>query len=487
MGKQQTRKKYNKYNHPTCNNKMKFEDCELAILRQAVDENEETKGKQIVNTAEIKSILKIVEDFLIKKKLMCYGGTAINNILPSYDQFYNRDAEIPDYDFYSPNALDDAKELTDIYYKQGYKDVEAKAGVHYGTYKVYVNFIPIADITQIDSMLYKSLFKESLLVAGIRYVPANFLRMGMYLELSRPTGDVSRWEKVLKRLTLLNKHYPLKSSKCNSIDFQRKMIGQDDMKSKIYLTTRDTLVNNGVVFFGGYAYSMYSNYVSKNETNSKIKKHTPDFDVLSDDIDKTALIVQEQLHDLGIKNIRSIVHEPLGEILPRRIQIAVDDETIAFIYEPIACHNYNIINIGDSTKIKVATIDTILSFYLGFIYINQPEYDVNRLLCMSSYLFDVQEKNRLRQKGLLKRFNIDCFGKQPTKESIRAEKASKYKELKKNTKAYEEWFLNYNPANIDRLKLEKKEQKEKTKIKKEEEKQNNKTKKKKSGLFSFLN
>ena len=67
--------------------------------------------------------------------------------------------------------------------------------------------------------------------------------------------------------------------------------------------------------------------------------------------------------------------------------------------------------------------------------------------------------------------NIDCFGKQPTKESIRAEKASKYKELKKNTKEYEEWFLNYNPANIDRLKLEKKEQKEKTKTKKEEEKQ----------------
>ena len=118
MEKQQTRKKYNKYNHPLCDNKMTFEDCELAILRQAVDENEETIGKKIVNTPEIKNILKIVEDFLMKKKLMCYGGTAINNILPSYDQFYNRDAEIPDYDFYSPDALKDAKELTDIYYKK---------------------------------------------------------------------------------------------------------------------------------------------------------------------------------------------------------------------------------------------------------------------------------------------------------------------------------------------------------------------------------
>ena len=145
------------------------------------------------------------------------------------------------------------------------------------------------------------------------------------------------------------------------------------------------------------------------------------------------------------------------------------------------------------TSIKVATIDTILSFYLGFIYINLPEYDVNRLLCMAAYLFHIQEKNRLGQKGLLKRFNIDCYGKQPTKESIRAEKTAKYKEIKKGTKEYEEWFLNYNPANIERLKLEKKEQKEKTKEKQkkaeekeQKEEKKNQTRKKRSRLFPFF-
>ena len=43
----------------------------------------------------------------------------------------------------------------------------------------------------------------------------------MYLELSRPDGDVSRWEKVLKRLTLLNKHYPMKGLNCRVEDIQR--------------------------------------------------------------------------------------------------------------------------------------------------------------------------------------------------------------------------------------------------------------------------
>jgi hypothetical protein len=36
-------------------------------------------------------MIKIVEDFIIRKKLICYGGTAINNILPERDQFYNKE------------------------------------------------------------------------------------------------------------------------------------------------------------------------------------------------------------------------------------------------------------------------------------------------------------------------------------------------------------------------------------------------------------
>ena len=136
--------------------------------------------------------------------MVCYGGTAINNILPLEDQFYDKSTELPDYDFFSSNALEHAKELADIYAKHGYDDVEAKSGVHHGTYKVFVNFIPVADITSLPRNLFKSIQNKSIKVDGILYAPPDYLRMAMYLELSRPKGDVSRWEKVLKRLTLLN-------------------------------------------------------------------------------------------------------------------------------------------------------------------------------------------------------------------------------------------------------------------------------------------
>ena len=104
-----------------------------------------------------------------------------------------------------------AKELANLFAKKGFHEVEAKTGIHHGTYKVFVNFIGIADITQCDTEVFANLKKESMNRNGIIYCPPNFLRMSMYLELSRPNGDITRWEKVLKRLTLLNKLYPLKS------------------------------------------------------------------------------------------------------------------------------------------------------------------------------------------------------------------------------------------------------------------------------------
>ncbi len=446
MAKQRSKGLFKKYKSAQCSDDMTFQDCELAILRHAVDENEKVSGQKLVSGDEIKKMIKIVEDFLSRKKQICYGGTAINNILPKYAQFYNRDFEIPDYDFFSPNALEDAKELTDIFYKEGYTDVEAKSGVHHGTYKVFVNFIPMADITHIHRQLYDALLKDAISVAGIKYAPANFLRMSMYLELSRPAGDISRWEKVLKRLTLLNKFYPLKTEhNCSTIDFQRKMSENAEQSEEIYFIVRNSLIELGVVFFGGYASSLYSKYMP-NEHKQSINK-IPDFDVLSEDPEKTALIVQERLADAGLKNVKQIHHEAIGEIVPEHIEIRYGKELLAFIYKPIACHNYNTIQVGDQ-EINVATTDTILSFYLAFLYAGADYFYRDRILCMAQFLFEVQEKSRLSQNGLLQRFGSTCLGKQETLESIRANKAAKFAELqgKKGTHEYEEWFLKYSPS-----------------------------------------
>jgi hypothetical protein len=447
-----------KYENSICEDNMTFQECELAILRKAVDEGETKQGEMVAKNEDVKKIIGILEEFLKIKRVICYGGTAINNILPKNDQFYNKEIEVPDYDFYSNSAMDHAIELADIYSSHGYTEVEAKAGVHHGTYKVFVNFLPIADITQMHSMIFDELYAASIKIAGIHYASPDFLRMGMFLELSRPNGDISRWEKVHKRLILLNKHYPFKANtKCSKIEFQRRMnrnaknvkkgnMSIEEIEAEVFTIVRDELASQGAVFFGGYACGLYAKHMKDSEKQELAK--IPDFDVIVENSDHIALVIKEQLEQNGYTKITLIEHAAIGEIIPRHIEIKIGKESIAFLYDPIACHNYNKITVGNNMEINVATIDTILTFYLAFMYTKKIYYYKDRLSCLAEYLYDLQEDNRLNQKGLLKRFSMNCYGKQPTMEDIRAEKAQKYAEMssKKGTREYNEWFLNYKPV-----------------------------------------
>jgi len=431
-----------------CDKSLTFEECELAILRSAVDLAERRQGKQLVNTPDVKKMIEIVENFLRKKQLICYGGIAINALLPDSSKIYDEQVELSDYDFYSNNAMEDAKELADEFVRQGYTEVEGKGGAHFGTYKVYCNYLAVADITYIPDELFNALKKEAVSVKGILYCPPNFLKMAMYLELSRPAGQIDRFEKVFKRLRLLNHHYPLTHVNCNKVDYQRQMSDKQNKgrETEIYDTVRRAFVNQGVVFFGGYAISLYSQYMPS-KFRRKVKQYA-EFDVLAEDPESCCEIILERLNDVGIDNAEIIKYEPVGEIIPEHYEIMIGDDAVAMVYKPIACHSYNVINI-EGEKVKIATIDTMLSFYLAFLYTNREYYNEfsDRIVCMAKLLFDVQEKNRLAQKGLLRRFSINCYGKQETVEEMRAHKNEMFIKLKnkRGTKEYEAWFLNYKP------------------------------------------
>ena len=340
-------------------------DKELDILRVAIDKAEKQRKIRFVTSPIVKRIIKIVETFIKDNSLICYGGTAINNILPKNDQFYDRNIEIPDYDFFSSDALNDAKKLADLYNKNGFDEVEAKAGIHLGTYKVFVNFIPIADITQLTPILFESLSKEAIKIKNINYAPPNFLRMSAYLELSRPDGDVSRWEKVLKRLILLNKNYPIKITNCNTSEFIRKFEDSNKNMDHIFNIVKNNIIEQGLVFFGGYAIYSYGKYISHSEKKLLLKY--PDFDVLALEPLNASELIVKSLEKNGIFGARIFKKEPIGEIVSTHYEIRINDETIVFVYKPLACHSYNIIK-HNNKSIKIATIDTMLSFYLAFTY-----------------------------------------------------------------------------------------------------------------------
>lgn len=439
-------------------NTIYYENRELELLKNAMDIEAKKRGERIAQNPIMKNIIDVLEKFIHDKKLVCYGGTAINNILPKEDQFYNRNIEIPDYDFFSPNAMNDAKELADIYFKQGFSSVEAKAGVHYGTYKVFVNFFQIADITQIDSKLFSSLKKNAISKEGILYCPPNFLRMAMYLELSRPSGDITRWEKVLKRLNLLNKNYPLKATGCDPDTFAKSLSTRSYNKQYFHEKDKiqDVIKNiasapassssDKIVLIGGYAFSLYSRYL-KNKEREYLNEN-PVFDILSTSPDKTAKLIKDNLEAADIRDV-SIEKKPsVSEYLSTHYEIKVGSQPVVYIFKPLACHSYNTIKV-DNKIYRIATIDTMLSFYLLFLYIDRPYFNPKRILCMCEYLFKIQQKNRVKLHGILRRFSISCYGKQKTIEDIRNEKSEQFKRLKNKRKSreFDKWFLRYTPEN----------------------------------------
>jgi hypothetical protein len=440
----------NKNNQNNLLNVLYYENRELELLKNAINIEAKKRGERIAQNPIMKQIISVLEKFIQDKHLVCYGGTAINNILPPVDQFYNRDLEIPDYDFFSPNAMNDAKTLADIYFRLGFSDVEAKAGVHYGTYKVFVNFFQIADITQLDGKLFSSLKRNAIIKDGIHYSPPNFLRMAMYLELSRPGGDITRWEKVLKRLNLLNKNYPLKAEKCDPETFRHSLSARSQTKQYYYQkdiiqnVIKDIVSDEKLVYIGGYANSLYSRYLKNRE--KMFLTEIPEFDLLSTSPDKTAKKIKEELEKKGVIHVTIQTKSSIPEYLSTHYEIKVGSQPIAYIYKPLACHSYNTIKL-DGKIFRVATIDTMMSFYLLFLYADRQYYNPRRTLCLCEYLFKIQQNNRLKKQGLLRRFSITCYGKQKTLEDIRTEKSKQFKKLKtkKKSNEYDKWFLRYNP------------------------------------------
>ena len=423
-----------------CTNKMTVQECEIAILRHSIDETEKIQKTKIANAEDVKHMISILEDFLRRKKNVCYGGSSINAVLPKSAQFYDRQLEIPDYDFFCINPIKDAIELADIYYKAGFTEVDAKSGVHKGTYKVFVNYIPIADLTQLNQKIFTAIQKDAIVIDGIHYAPPNYLRMGMFLELSRPAGDTSRWEKVFKRLTLLNKYHPLKTPyNC------QKVKSENASGEKAFTIIRQSLVDQGVVFFGGYAASLYTKY-----TGHLYDRRVPDFDVISEEPEKCANLIKEQLNESGIHGVHIKYHKNTDDVIPEHYEVSIKNKRVLLVFKPIACYNYNVLKI-QGRELKIATMDTMLSFYLAFVYSGESYFDTDRIMCMAQMLFDLEQKNRTNSEGLLKRFGPDCYGTQPTLATIRAEKSEKFKEFKeKNVKRdspeWNEWFFKYNPG-----------------------------------------
>jgi hypothetical protein len=373
----------------------------VALARAAAAEAADYQDRFAAEDTEARKIVDIMERFLRVKGRVVYGGAAINAHLPADKKFYDPNLYLPDYDFMTPDPLQDCADLIVTFQSEGFTEVEAKFGIHEGTYKIFVNFRSAADVTYMPPEIYDRVARDADMIDGIRYASPNFLRMNMFLELSRPAGMVSRWEKVYERLLLLNEAHPLRPGNCGSDPLGRLAASVSD--------TTDAVLHDRIIGVGIGADAVFLSGIPL------LTGATPNPTEIVMMISATDLTreLQTQL------NLRPTAHPALGELLPPRTEFRTNrGRLVAVIFETVACHSYTVLPSPAPAGYRMGSLDLLIQMYYAMYFADLQGYLPVRLLCVIQELIDLHATNHANAVRTDKPphdvFPLECIGHQPS-------------------------------------------------------------------------
>lgn len=160
-----------------------------------------------------KKLEKIVKEFIIKKGLILYGGSALDILLPKNNKIYTND-KLFDFDAYSSDPIKDGKELVDLLIKNKFKYVQLRQAMFTNdTFKVFVENIPACDITRISKIEYDKMKAISYTRRKMLIASPHILIKYMCMELSQPHLSYYRWDKVYERHMVFDKIYGINDNK----------------------------------------------------------------------------------------------------------------------------------------------------------------------------------------------------------------------------------------------------------------------------------
>jgi len=405
---------------------------QIERLDHVISEAQKRVDYMVANDADVIKAIECVERFLRKKKRVCYGGQAINSLLPKARRFYDPKYTVPDYDFFSPSMESDVAELIGDLEKEGFQDISKKLSMHEGTTKIYVNFVPVADISDMSEEMFKLIQKRAVAVDGILFCDPGMLRMFMYLELSRPRGEVERWHKVYQRLTLLNHEYPLEDCK-DDITMQHV----DTEARKIIL---DFCVKRKNVMAGPEFIELLDKNKDKTHIDTLAKRGGPVI-FLSAKAKEEAEDLRDILGGNGGKGGKIQIEEftsPSDHIF-NYVMLKRKGEKIALIFQEDSCHAYTLLTVDGGAEMRVATPDMLLHLYYTLMIFGKKEksFFQNSLDCLIRKIFTINERARNYPTKFVPPFGLRCSGHQrgiATLLKLKAERTDSIRKKKGKTK-----------------------------------------------------
>jgi len=398
----------------------------LYELDYAIDQAADRRDEQLAENTDLRRALAIVETFLRRKGRVCYGGMAINAHLPKELKFYDFSKQLPDYDFFSPEPEKDAEELKRMMEQSKFESVSVRFGMHEGTYKVFVNYHSVADITNIPLWIYKRIAGKAIMDDGIRYCDEDFLRMNMYLELSRPLGEVERWDKVYRRLLMLNIAKPIKTDSCN--ESQARTTISPEL-SKIMI---DYAVENNLVYYGADIKRIYE--TPKKKAVAGFLKNSKNPGVyMVENAGFHAPILRQLFYEQTRNGSLKVVHwQGQGDRIPELFGIRMNNRIICLLIEQEYCAGTNKVSIPPKQTLNIATLDSAIYMWYTLAMVSglfgiAPDSS----FCFAKQLVAVSMKTRDKGiTGAFSLFPIQCRGHQPSKESLLKAKAKRIQAAK---------------------------------------------------------
>lgn len=390
---------------------------QFSVLERAISIAQKQMNYEQSHDEEIIKAIFVVERFLRKSGRICYGGQAINAYLPKKFKFYDEVYDLPDYDFFTPSLQSDLRELVNMLQKEGFTDIYEKQGIHEGTTKLYVNFIAIADMTEVSKDLYKKFSKTAENISGIYYLGPDLLRMNMYLELSRPRGDLTRWQKVFERLTLLNTVKPMEH--CYKPKRRRRITKIDPTIRQDIL---DYILAEKRVLAGAEIGFIYRTYAMRRQPEMQWILYSGGPVVFfSPDLDKDTEALRSILHRKGITIEKK---KGFKEYIPNRVIIKKNRKIVGFLIDELSCNSYNDFILENYGLLRIASLDTLiyLNLLLGTLTDDEKQLG-GSLLCLAQRLVELENKMRTAPYSRYPFFSIRCTGHQKSFISLLREKA----------------------------------------------------------------
>lgn len=353
--------------------------------------------------------------FLSNKKALMYGGTALNELLPTTLKFYEP-YSLPDIDVLSPYAKKLASQMVSFYKKKKHEAVSFTEALHPGTYKVYADGVQIADITQCSDKTYEILVRSCIRSTdGLKIVPPTYLRMTLHKILSQP-NDAHRWKNVYERLDRFYKVYPT-TCHLKTVTKQEKEQQPDELVYTIY-----HVMPPDVIFLGQeQVYRMLGRHVPF--------ELPPIIALTSQDLVEVARMLRKEVAGLHVSKVF-----PMDDLVLPHIVLSIGKRIVGIVFQATSCVAFN-----DYQGRRVASIHAMLDIFLSMSMSTYPHFKKKRSFveCLADELAWIQQ-NTEPIKKVRKELVLTCYGPSTGVATLRRERAKRMlaKKKKKTVDVY---------------------------------------------------